>query len=105
MKATFFGNIPALARKYHLYNIKPIASNGLWSEKAVKWCNDFFFNKYVKQRRCDLIVIDRDDNEATAATIQCIETCRIELFTKDKDLGTALISRGYAQLIHQEDNN
>lgn len=93
-----FGDIPVLTRQYQLHNIQSTAPDGLWPEPVRNFCNNL-----IVERHCDLIVVDDERYNGAGATPE-MENCRLDLLTKHKDLATALISRGFAKLIH-EDNS
>ncbi|XP_055316660.1 RING finger protein 17 [Sitodiplosis mosellana] len=97
-KANFFGDIPALTRQYQLHNIQPTTSNGLWPDHVRNFCS-----MLIVERHCDLIVIDDNQSNGAEAT-QEVESCRLDLLTKHKDLATALIKNGHAQLIFDDDH-
>lgn len=101
-KATFFGDIPILARQYQLYNIQPNTSNGLWPEHVRNYCTNL-----IIEHHCDLVIIGHDDDRSdeAAAVTPDVEYCRLDLLTKDKDLASALLARDYARLIHHDDEH
>lgn len=90
-KATMFGNIPVLPRLYELDNIRPLTEDGQWSNEIRDFCADS-----VVDHQCNLIVTDpspgvKSPDEPTS--------CKLEIFTKDHDLASALVSRGMAEWI------
>lgn len=95
-----FGDIPVLGRAYKLHNVQ---SSGKCLKKASKFCNDLITNSKLNQRHSNLTIIDDERYDGAGATPE-MENCRLNLLTKHKDLATALISRGFAKLIH-EDNS
>lgn len=86
-----FGNIPVLSRLYQLDKIRPMTEHGLWPDDVREFCSEI-----VVERQCNLIVTDhsfasKSPDEPTL--------CKLEIFTKDKDLASALVSRGMADWI------
>lgn len=71
-----FADIPILARKYYI--------PGEWSILARDYC----FQTIV-EKRCIVKVIDSTSSDVA-------EPCNLHLYTKEKDLKSALISLGYA---------
>lgn len=86
-----FGNIPVLSRLYQLDNIRPLSENGLWPDDARDVCSEI-----VVERQCNLIVTDHSPASKSADEPTL---CKLEIFTKDKDLASALVSRGMADWI------
>lgn len=86
-----FGNIPVLSRLYQLDNVRPLSENGLWPEKVRDFCSET-----VVERQCNLIITD---HSAESKSPDEPTLCKLEMFTKDKDLATALVSRGMADWI------
>lgn len=91
-KATMFGNIPVLARLYQLHNIGPLDANGLWPENARQFCTEL-----VVEKQCNLIVIQAPPTESSSTFD--IETCKLEIFNKHKDLASALVANNFARWI------
>lgn len=83
-----FGNIPVLSRLYQLHNIRPLTDNGVWPDKVRYFCTES-----VVDRQCNLVITD----QASASKSSDEPTlCKLEMFNKDKDLASALVSRGMA---------
>lgn len=87
-----FGDIPVLARLYALDNIKAPNEYEEWPE----YVRDFCTNTVV-DKQCNLIVTEATQESKSTDDP---ETCILEIFTKDKDLGNALVKRQYAERIH-----
>lgn len=87
-----FGDIPVLTRQYQLPYIQPTTSDGLWPEHVRNFCSDL-----IVERHCDLVIIDGPNGAEAASEV---ENCRLDLLTRDRDLATALITRGYAKPAH-----
>lgn len=96
-KANMFGNIPVLSRLYQLDNIRPLTENGTWPEQTRKYCL-----ANVVERHFNLIVTD--DLAATKSHDEPT-LCKLELFTKDKDLASALVALKLAQWIRPITND
>lgn len=79
-----FANIPVLVRPYRLANVKPNTTNGTWSEKAI----EFMRTTLEKVCQIDISNVDEPNDK--------IIPCRINIYTKDNDLATALIRRKHA---------
>lgn len=86
-----FGDIPVLARLYALDNIKAPNDHEEWPE----YVRDFCINTVV-DKQCNLIVVEA---ESDTKSPDDPEFCILEIFTKDKDLGNTLVTRGYAERI------
>ena len=89
--ANMFGNIPVLSRLYQLENIRPLNGNEWWPEEVREFCSET-----VVERQCNLIVTDPSP-ELKSHDEQTL--CKLEIFTKDKDLASALVTRGMADWI------
>lgn len=85
-----FGNIPVLPQLYQLDNIRPLTEDGLWSEEVRDFCTDA-----VVGRQCNVIVTDPFPLKSNDEPI----LCKLEMFTKDKDLASALVAYGLAEFI------
>lgn len=79
-----FANIPVLVQPYCLANVKPNTESGAWSEKAI----EFITLTTEKVCQIDTSNIDEPNNK--------IIPCRIHIFTKDKEVATALIRKKHA---------
>lgn len=86
-----FGNIPVLLRLYQLDNIRPTTGKGLWPDKVRDFCTET-----VVERQCNLIVTDQS---FASKSHEEPTLCKLEMFTKEKDLASALVSRGWADWI------
>lgn len=85
-----FGEIPVLARPYRLHNVK--TADGLkWSKKMLN-----FVDETVLERQCNIEVV------SCSQTPDDQEECNIEIFTKDKTLQNALLTRNYAIAAHDK---
>lgn len=89
-----FGNIPVLARQYQLHNIRPLNADGIWTDHARQFCINL-----VVEKQCNLLVMNEPPTESSAAYE--IETCKLEIFTKQKDLASALVMNNLADWIVQ----
>lgn len=86
-----FGNIPVLSRLYQLDNIRSLAANGTWPAEVSTFCS-----MSVVEKQCNVIVID---DLAASKSPYDPTICKLEIFTKDKDLASALVANGLAQWI------
>lgn len=82
-----FGDIPVLTRLFQLDKIRPLTENGLWPDEVVQYCSEA-----VVERQCNLIITDHQSYDEPIL-------CKLEMFTRDKDLATALVTRGLADWI------
>lgn len=71
-----FADVPILARKYYI--------PGEWSTLARDYCFET-----IVEKRCIVKVID------SIVSCDVAEPCNLHLYTKEKDLKSALISLGY----------
>lgn len=92
-----FGNIPVLSRLYQLDNIRPLAANETWPAEVSAFCS-----MSVVEKQCNVIVID--DLAASKSPYEPA-ICKLEIFTKDKDLASALVANGLAQWIQPLSND
>lgn len=88
-----FGDIPILSQQFQLHNIQPATGNGLWPLEAQQFCI-----KLTIERQCDLEVIERSSNDNEASQV---DTCRLKLFNKYRDLAFALVTHGHAKFINE----
>lgn len=86
-----FGNIPVLARLYQLDNIHPLTDDGKWPEKVRKFCLENFVEKPCNVIQTDDLVASKSHDEPTL--------CKLELFSKDKDLASLLVASDMAEWI------
>lgn len=87
--ADMFGNIPILSRLYELDNIRSVDENGSWPKNIWVTCEEI-----IGKSHC--IVIVNDHLYTTKAPDQPT-LCKLEIFMRDRDLATALVTRGIAQ--------
>lgn len=90
-KATMFGNIPVQTRLYQLDNVHPFTENGKWPKEVQVYCSEA-----VVDRHCNVIVTDE---AATTKSASKAILCKLEIFTKDIDLASALVARKMAKWI------
>lgn len=88
-----FGDIPVLTRLYQLDNIRSVTENGLWPEKVRNFCTET-----VVDRQCHLTITESDWTEKPHSEPTL---CKLEVFTREKDLASALVSRGLAEWIQK----
>lgn len=87
-KADMFGDVPVLARLYHLHNIRFD-----WSHNVRQFIADTIIEK-----QCNIEVIECTKCQLIDKKNELpIEECIISIFTKDKSLGNALILREFAK--------
>lgn len=90
--ANMFGDIPALAKLYQMENIKPPNDGGVWPDYVSHFCTQLVYDK-----QCNLVVTELVSGSKSSSQP---DLCKLELYTKERDLGTALVKRGYAEWIH-----
>lgn len=88
-----FGNIPELSRLYQLDNVRPFTENGSWPDEVRAFCSET-----IVEHHCNVIVTD--DLAASKAPGEPI-LCKLEIFTKDIDLASALVARKMADWIQK----
>lgn len=89
--ANMFGDIPVLSRLYQLDNIRSKSEDGLWPDYVREFCGDL-----VVERQCNVIVTD---HLYTTKSPDQPTLCKLEIFTRDRDLATALVTREMADWI------